>query len=385
MSRSPLGSTRISGHLTRFGAPRAPGSGVADESSPGTQGTPVSRGGAVPGRRRLLRRAAGLAGAGGLRPVRPLPGRRPRRQSRARGLTYAGRAACVECHDDVAAAREGQRARAVGCEACHGPLAAHAADPTKQKAGEPGPRRSASAATGERGRPAAFPQVDAAEHAGGEACTTCHVAHHPAMSGRRRSAMNTDRRDFLVARQSCSCSPAPRSARATPSCAASRSAAPELRPREHWWAMVIDIEKCIGCGNCVRACKERERRAARAVLLPHLGRALPRRRTATPSTRTSTRPTAATTASRSSTGRRRRQELLRAEAVQPLRALAVRAGLPGGRDLREPGRRGAGRQELLPRLPLLRAGLPVRLPLHRPANARPSTSARSATTASRRG
>jgi Fe-S-cluster-containing dehydrogenase component len=23
---------------------------------------------------------------------------------------------------------------------------------------------------------------------------------------------------------------------------------------EHYWAMTIDIEKCIGCGNCVRAC-----------------------------------------------------------------------------------------------------------------------------------
>ena len=23
---------------------------------------------------------------------------------------------------------------------------------------------------------------------------------------------------------------------------------------EHWWAMTIDIDKCIGCGNCVRAC-----------------------------------------------------------------------------------------------------------------------------------
>jgi Fe-S-cluster-containing dehydrogenase component len=25
---------------------------------------------------------------------------------------------------------------------------------------------------------------------------------------------------------------------------------------EHWWGMIIDVEKCIGCGNCVRACSE---------------------------------------------------------------------------------------------------------------------------------
>jgi tetrathionate reductase subunit B len=31
-------------------------------------------------------------------------------------------------------------------------------------------------------------------------------------------------------------------------------AAPNYQSSEHWWAMLIDIEKCIGCGNCVRAC-----------------------------------------------------------------------------------------------------------------------------------
>ena len=31
--------------------------------------------------------------------------------------------------------------------------------------------------------------------------------------------------------------------------------APNYRETDHWWGMIIDIDKCIGCGNCVRACK----------------------------------------------------------------------------------------------------------------------------------
>ncbi len=31
--------------------------------------------------------------------------------------------------------------------------------------------------------------------------------------------------------------------------------AAEYQAFDHWWAMAIDIDKCIGCGNCVRACK----------------------------------------------------------------------------------------------------------------------------------
>ena len=31
--------------------------------------------------------------------------------------------------------------------------------------------------------------------------------------------------------------------------------APNYVATDHWWAMIIDIDKCIGCGNCVRACK----------------------------------------------------------------------------------------------------------------------------------
>lgn len=37
------------------------------------------------------------------------------------------------------------------------------------------------------------------------------------------------------------------------------SETPGQEPRKydmaaHWWAMTIDVDKCIGCGNCVRAC-----------------------------------------------------------------------------------------------------------------------------------
>jgi tetrathionate reductase subunit B len=30
--------------------------------------------------------------------------------------------------------------------------------------------------------------------------------------------------------------------------------APGYNRNEHWWGMLLDIDKCIGCGSCVRAC-----------------------------------------------------------------------------------------------------------------------------------
>ena len=122
---------------------------------------------------------------------------------------------------------------------------------------------------------------------------------------------------------------------------------------EHWWGMLIDIPKCIGCGNCVRACAaendvpegnfrtwvERyhvtdENMMSPEVISPDGGKG------------------------------RRWQVLFRTQALQPLRGLAVHAGVPGGRDLRHARRRSAGGSEVLPGMRVLRAGLPVRLPLY---------------------
>jgi len=37
--------------------------------------------------------------------------------------------------------------------------------------------------------------------------------------------------------------------------AGNAEASPNYDMTKHWWAMIIDVDKCIGCGNCVRACE----------------------------------------------------------------------------------------------------------------------------------
>ena len=101
-------------------------------------------------------------------------------ENRVRPVAFAGRAACVECHSDVPDAMKGGRHEAVRCEACHGPLAGHAGDPAEKKAARPDSKvLCARCHDANVARPARFPQVEVADHAGGEACTTCHAAHRP--------------------------------------------------------------------------------------------------------------------------------------------------------------------------------------------------------------
>ena len=100
--------------------------------------------------------------------------------NRGAAPVFAGRAACEECHDDVAAERVGSAHGSVGCEAGHGALASHAEDPSVvlPELPEATPmclschQRSVS-------KPEWFPQVVPDEHSEGEACSECHMPHNP--------------------------------------------------------------------------------------------------------------------------------------------------------------------------------------------------------------
>ena len=147
-----------------------------------------------------------------------------------------------------------------------------------------------------------------------------------------------------------------------------RAGTPEISPNykmsDHWWGMLIDIAKCIGCGNCVRACAK-ENDVPEGYFRTWIERyhvtdyAIEHPQVDSPNGGKEGFPAESGS---------QRQELLRPQTLQPLRRFPLHAGLPRGRHLCQPRRRRAGGQELLPGLPLLRAGLPLRLPLHQSQN-----------------
>ena len=99
--------------------------------------------------------------------------------NQARPIVYAGQAACVDCHSDVADLRKANSHARISCETCHGPLAAHAMDPAVAAA-RPDPRAICAVChLPSASKPPGFRTVNFTDHAGLEACTTCHRAHAP--------------------------------------------------------------------------------------------------------------------------------------------------------------------------------------------------------------
>jgi hypothetical protein len=99
---------------------------------------------------------------------------------RARPVSFAGRQVCETCHTDTAETKSKGPHAGVGCEACHGPAAAHAEDPTGHPAMKPDPSvLCVRCHEANPAKPQSFPQVVSKDHANGMSCGACHQAHSP--------------------------------------------------------------------------------------------------------------------------------------------------------------------------------------------------------------
>ena len=100
-------------------------------------------------------------------------------EARERGVVFAGRAACLECHEDVGTTKAGGKHAGVGCEACHGPLTAHVADPATVVPQKPDPAAVCLVCHLQNlAKPKGFPQIEPKDHYG-DACGACHKPHSP--------------------------------------------------------------------------------------------------------------------------------------------------------------------------------------------------------------
>jgi predicted CXXCH cytochrome family protein len=98
-------------------------------------------------------------------------------------IRFAGAAACADCHADVVEARKGSKHANIGCEACHGALAAHVTASADVVPKRPNGRELCLGChLANLARPKTFPQVAIPDHGTAGPCLACHKAHAPAIS-----------------------------------------------------------------------------------------------------------------------------------------------------------------------------------------------------------
>ena len=97
-----------------------------------------------------------------------------------RTLKYAGRAECVECHEDITGKVRRGFHKNLSCEGCHGAAAKHAEDPGEVKPFAPRDRKFCPLCHGyDPSRPTGFPQINPTAHNPVKPCFTCHNPHDP--------------------------------------------------------------------------------------------------------------------------------------------------------------------------------------------------------------
>jgi len=98
----------------------------------------------------------------------------------ARPIAYAGHEQCLQCHDQEAKVHGGGKHAKVACEACHGPLAKHADDPTANFPKLPDVANLCRRChEKDAAKPKGFRQVDTVAHSQGMLCNSCHQPHNP--------------------------------------------------------------------------------------------------------------------------------------------------------------------------------------------------------------
>jgi hypothetical protein len=94
-------------------------------------------------------------------------------------LSYAGRARCTECHEDVVTAAQPAKHKVIACETCHGALLKHADDPEVETRKLDGQALCLRCHAANTGKPTHQPTVVAKEHSDEDKCTACHKPHDP--------------------------------------------------------------------------------------------------------------------------------------------------------------------------------------------------------------
>ena len=101
------------------------------------------------------------------------------RELTALTVTYAGKAACADCHGELVEKMSQSKHRSIACESCHGANGEHAESPAITPKKITPPQFCLRCHQANPARPDKFPQVDKAEHFGEDKCTDCHQPHSP--------------------------------------------------------------------------------------------------------------------------------------------------------------------------------------------------------------